>query len=791
MAQEGITRGGSSSLIFQEGSRHIWTIWAALALYITVVSVTVAISYVWYLGGIQAGISLYLLLATSQFIGVALIGIAAWRIRRVFTLLARAVLLSSVVALSWWSIAQPLFTTLVIFFDRLQLTMLAFAWLLLVPVWGTVMTGLFTFAVFRPFLYLKDPQKIYRYSIQYPRIISIGFFVLVLVAYFVGPSMIRIFTNHPDLEFYKFLALGMTTVLFVCLAFFFAHDTVVRPIRRQAQKNMVQPPPVRQVYAWRVFISSILISFGVLLFIGMVVLRLYQASVAEHVQQLLVERIMQTQSDQVVGEADQIDYEELLKLSDHTTVMRNPSQAALVAYSPEVATAFAEGEVVALNRQIEQSIIGIVPGSGNREPVLIEVPVRDFYTLAQVGVPLYVLAAGLVFVFSVAISGYFSFTLAHTLRMLSSAVRRARDTVEPFRFSTYTGDELEELSRAFQYYITQANELRAHLEEKVKQRTAALLKVEEEKRALEVTTAQQQAKFEHQKRELAEDVAKGLEEKVRERTAALRDAIRHLQELDRVKSEFISLASHQLRTPLTSLRWAQHALLEDSKDKLTVEQKKIVEATLNRTLYMMGLVNELLDVTRIEDQKYELKRSLTPMHDLLDEILQELIIAINHKKLELTIDIPKSLPGIMIDSNKVKMAVSNILDNAVKYTPAGGKVLVRARQEDMQVVIQISDTGIGVPKEDAYRTFSKFFRATNATKMHTSGSGLGLYIAKTIIERHGGNIAMESDVGKGTTVTMTIPIVQEETEDQEVKKPPANKELGAIDSLVEPGEEQS
>lgn len=723
-------------------------------------------------------------------------GVVIWRHWNVFTELAQAILISCIVALSWWSSAQPLFTTLVIFFDQVQVTMLAVAWLLLVPIWGTVMTGMFTYAVFRPFLYLKQPKKIYQYSIQYPRILAVGFFILVLAAYVVGPSMIRIFTNHPDLEFYKFLALGMVTVLFVCLAYFFAHDTLVRPIRKKAQNEMGTPPHVRQVYAWRVFISSSLISFGVLLFIGMVVLRLYQGSVAESVQQLLVERIQQIQVEDKLQGIDQNRRRAALQLSEHTTLVAGEIESVLDRYSPEVAAAFMAGEVVALNRQSEETVVGRLVNEDTGEVLFADVPVKDFYTLADAGVQLYVLAAGLVFLFSVAISGYFSFTLAHTLRALSSAVRRARDTVEPFRFSTYTGDELEELSRAFQYYITQTNELRAHLEDKVKQRTAALLKVEEEKRALEVAAAQQQAKFEHQRRELAEDTAEGLEEKVKERTAALRDAIRRLQELDQVKSEFISLASHQLRTPLTSLRWAQHALLENSAGKLTAEQKKIVEATLDRTMFMMGLVNELLDVTRIEDQKYEIKRVPTSVHMLLDEIMQELIEVIKHKKLKLTFDVPKTLPEIDLDANKMKMAVSNILDNAVKYTPAGGAVLVKAREEDAQIVIQIVDTGIGVPKADAYRTFSKFFRATNATRMHTSGSGLGLYIAKTVIEKHGGTISMESEVDKGTTITMKIPMAYSRVQEQadvtsKKKKSSKTNKFGAIDSLVESDEQES
>lgn len=781
-----------TSKILKPNAEHTWPVWATLGIYLATAAATTAISYYWYLGGITAGIGLFLTLTSCQFIAVALLGSTVWRYRHSFTVLAQAIFLSGIVSLSWWSVAQPVFTTLVVFFDSVQLAMLSLAWIFLVPIWGTVMTGAFTYAVFRPFLYLKDPYKIHRYSIQYPRIIAIGFFIVVTVAYVVGPLLIRIFTNLPLIEFYKFLILGMVSVLFISLAFFFAHDTLVRPIRKKAQSQMGKLPPVRQVYAWRVFLSSIVISLGAVLFTGTVVFRLYQDVARENVQLILSERLAQAEYDLTTNTNTNIaDQAQNLKISQHTTILSNPNADTLLAYSPETATALSAGQTVVINRQEETSVIGILQHPANGQALLVEVPVSDFYTLLRSGVPVYIFASILVLAFSVAISGYFSFALARTLRALSSAVRQARDSTVPFTFSTYTGDELEELSHAFQYYITEANELRAHLEDKVKQRTQELLRVEEEKRRLEVAAAQQETKFEHQRRELAEDAAQQMEEKVQERTAALRDAIRHLEESDRVKSEFISLASHQLRTPLTSLRWAHHALLEGSAGKLNTDQKKVVQTSLDRTLFMLGLVNELLDVTRIEDQEYDLKRVDTPMRTLLEKIVEEFKETADHKHIALTFKAPKTLPSLFIDSNKIKMAVSNIVDNAIKYTPPEGSVVVNAKKTAKDIVIEVSDTGVGIPKEDAYRVFSKFFRAKNAIAMHTNGSGLGLYIAKTIIEKHGGTIALESEPNKKTTVTLTIPIKQREPGELEEESQLKESKLGALNSLIDSDEEQS
>lgn len=244
---------------------------------------------------------------------------------------------------------------------------------------------------------------------------------------------------------------------------------------------------------------------------------------------------------------------------------------------------------------------------------------------------------------------------------------------------------------------------------------------------------------------------------IRERTATLREAITHLKEVDRVKSEFISLASHQLRTPLTGIRWAHHALLEGQAGEVSNEQRRILERSLDRTQAMMGLVGELLDVARIEDQKYRLLKEHVDAGQLVRGVVDQFSEAADRRKISFEVSVESHLPKITIDKTKLSIAMGNLIDNAIKYTPAGGKVTISAAQSGDMVCIKVADTGIGIPEEDQYRAFSKFFRSSNAIAMYTRGSGLGLYISRTIVEKHGGTIAVESAEGEGSTFTICLP----------------------------------
>jgi signal transduction histidine kinase len=199
--------------------------------------------------------------------------------------------------------------------------------------------------------------------------------------------------------------------------------------------------------------------------------------------------------------------------------------------------------------------------------------------------------------------------------------------------------------------------------------------------------------------------------------------------------------------------------LEGDLGSLNEEQRKFLEKTYASNERMIRLINDLLNVTRIEEGKFIYK----PAPLQLEEIVQNVIAAsqdkINFKAIELKYLKPaKKLPLIKMDMEKMQIAISNLLDNAVDYTPKKGKIAIELSIENNKVKFSIADTGVGIPKGQQHRIFSKFFRGENVVKMETDGTGLGTFITKNIIDAHGGEIWFDSKEGKGTTFYFTLPI---------------------------------
>ena len=230
-------------------------------------------------------------------------------------------------------------------------------------------------------------------------------------------------------------------------------------------------------------------------------------------------------------------------------------------------------------------------------------------------------------------------------------------------------------------------------------------------------------------------------------------------EIANMKSEFVSVASHQLRTPLTEIRWAFDALLENPTDKLTDEQRKICTSGMKASVFMVGLVNDLLNVSQMSEHglKFDMvKQSITELSTKIYNVYKQIA---DKKDVDLILTIAEDVPDISIDKKQMGMAISNFIDNAIKYTDSGGKVEVSIKKaNDNKIILTVSDTGIGIPSTQIDNLFSKFFRANNAKLLETDGSGLGLYIAKSIVEEHGGNVKVNSVLNKGTEFSIILPI---------------------------------
>ncbi len=229
--------------------------------------------------------------------------------------------------------------------------------------------------------------------------------------------------------------------------------------------------------------------------------------------------------------------------------------------------------------------------------------------------------------------------------------------------------------------------------------------------------------------------------------------------VEKSKSDFVTLAAHGLRTPTAGIKWSLKMLLDEDVGKITPQQREILEKTYLSNDKVISLINDLLNVARIEEGKFLTHVALSNFASIIEGAMKtyEDVARMNNIRVEFKKS-PNVLPSVMVDAQKMQLAVENLLDNAVRYTRSGGKVTVALREANGQIEFQISDNGLGIPQQQQQSVFRKFFRAENVMKVETEGTGLGLFIAKSIVEAHQGKIWFESQEGKGATFFISIPL---------------------------------
>lgn len=233
-----------------------------------------------------------------------------------------------------------------------------------------------------------------------------------------------------------------------------------------------------------------------------------------------------------------------------------------------------------------------------------------------------------------------------------------------------------------------------------------------------------------------------------------------LAKLNATMSDFISIASHQLRTPLTHLRWTIELLLEDKNFSATPKQLEHLAYINNNSKRMVTLVNDLLNVSRIERGSLILKPDSFSMEKLITDLINDFASTAQAHNISFETDFVANLPQAYADSDKIHEVLQNLIDNAIRYTPNKGNVLIKTEKKNGLVLVTVKDSGVGIPEEDYRKIFQKFFRSPNAMKYQTEGSGLGLFIARGIIKASGGRIGFVSEEGQGTTFWFTLPIVK-------------------------------
>ncbi len=230
------------------------------------------------------------------------------------------------------------------------------------------------------------------------------------------------------------------------------------------------------------------------------------------------------------------------------------------------------------------------------------------------------------------------------------------------------------------------------------------------------------------------------------------------KEVERLKTEFVSIAAHQLRTPLSAVKWILRMLLDGDIGKLSPEQIDFLKKGYQSNERMITLINDLLNVARIEEGRFIYELASCSLVGIINKVVNNLAETVKEEKIKIIFEKPqKPLPEIKLDKEKISIVIQNLLDNAIRFNQPGGKVTVSVKYDKLNLEVMIKDTGIGIPIGQQRRIFDKFFRADNAIKEETEGTGLGLFICKNIIKAHKGKIWFESKKNKGTTFWFSIP----------------------------------
>lgn len=249
-----------------------------------------------------------------------------------------------------------------------------------------------------------------------------------------------------------------------------------------------------------------------------------------------------------------------------------------------------------------------------------------------------------------------------------------------------------------------------------------------------------------------------LQRRIDEATQKLTESNKKLHDLDTAKDEFISMASHQLRTPLTSVKGYLSMVLEGDAGEVPAAQRKLLEEAYASSQRMVYLIGDFLNVSRLQTGKFVLETSSLNMAKLISEEMEQLKQTAAGKQLTLRFEAPENFPDLELDQNKIRQVIMNLIDNAIYYSKPGTTITIELLQAPGEIVFRVRDHGIGVPKGEQHHLFTKFYRASNARRVRPDGTGIGLFMAKKVIIAHGGTVIFETKEGEGSVFGFRLPI---------------------------------
>jgi signal transduction histidine kinase len=232
--------------------------------------------------------------------------------------------------------------------------------------------------------------------------------------------------------------------------------------------------------------------------------------------------------------------------------------------------------------------------------------------------------------------------------------------------------------------------------------------------------------------------------------------VEEMAKINKMKSEFISITSHQLKTPLSEINWEIELLLARNIEGMNQKQLEIINNVADSSNRMTRLVSDLLDVTRMDQGKFFLEIECVDIGNSIREVVKNNQFLATNKNIEIKLNFPEELSMVSADKKKIMIVIDNLLSNAIKYMNESGKVEIMAEEKGEQLVVSVKDNGMGIPKYQQEKVFQKFFRSDNVGRYQTMGTGLGLYISKNIIEQSGGKIWFESEENEGSTFYFSL-----------------------------------
>ncbi len=234
--------------------------------------------------------------------------------------------------------------------------------------------------------------------------------------------------------------------------------------------------------------------------------------------------------------------------------------------------------------------------------------------------------------------------------------------------------------------------------------------------------------------------------------------VTNMREVDRMKDEFVSIVSHELRTPLTSIRGSVQLVLDDAKSVPDPEHRMLLQIALNNCERLVRIINDILDVSKIESGNLTLRRTAVQVSELIRQSIDVVAGPARNARVTLDVKLPASIKPVMVDPDRIVQALVNLLSNAVKFAPADSQITVAVTGSDNMVTIAVSDQGEGIAPENLSRLFRKFHQVDSSSSRRKGGTGLGLAITKALVEQHGGRIFVDSELGKGTRFSFTLPV---------------------------------